>query len=161
MERSLRQVAFAGAVLAILSWPARASAADASKDVRVINTAGEAVPVAVVNPTTAPAPFQKHVANLEQFEMVELASVPAGKRLVIEYINAFAGGSGDFDTLQINTSDDEGGVVLAFRFVSGFVDAHPRIIVGPGRTVSARNMNFSGDATLTVSGHYEPEPTVQ
>jgi len=141
MERFLTRIAVVGTALVILCWPAVAGAGD-----KVVSLSSE--------------PFQKHVGNLERFDTVELTTVPDGKRLVIECINAFESVGGAFDFLNINTSDDEGGVVLAFPFLNAYVDTHPRIIVGPGRTVSARNFG-SADATLTVSGHYEPVPPAQ
>src|SRR5262245_10127436 len=97
MERLLTKVAIVAAALAML-WPAMASAAD-SKDVRVVNTAEEAVPVAVRGTPTVKVvsqPFQKHVGNWERFDTVELTTVPAGKVLVIEYINAFESTGGAF-----------------------------------------------------------------
>ena len=47
MERSLTHLASAVAALAILCWPAPASAADTKQDMRVINTPAEPVPVAI------------------------------------------------------------------------------------------------------------------
>jgi hypothetical protein len=145
------------------------------KQVLVINEDDEPVPVRVVGRDPFQAfqrPFSLDWPDGEGFATSGY-TVPAGRRLVIEYASLFAylqtegqtmfvrilttaGGGSAFHTLAVQKQEDYG-------VLKQFGAAHVvRIYADPGSTVqvSAGRLPFNGTAngTVTLSGHFENVP---
>lgn len=162
--------AILGIALLLVSPPV-SHAVPSDKDVRVINTTLEPVPV--VNINDAGQPFQTSASATQlnsNVSSVNITTVPAGKRLVIEFISftAQVPPGQNAEIMQISTiSGPVGGVshqlliheqpqaVIGdsiFRAVQ-----HLRLYANPGTTVSAlfRRNTGAGNATygVTISGY--------
>jgi hypothetical protein len=170
--RSIRRLLQGAVIVTVALGAGRASGADPSVPVRVINTP---LPVTVTNPTLTIQikPFQRQF-TLDWVDGEDLVTgsyqVPAGFRLVIEYasLSAYlqpegqsmfvrilttAGGTTAFHALAVQKQED-------FGVLKQFGAAHPvRIYADPGSTVqvSAGRVPLAGTAncTLTLSGHLE------
>jgi hypothetical protein len=168
------------------------------KDVRVINTPAEAVPVVAQGTTTiagnvsvtntptvnlapgtsvavttaAPEPYQKYVGatntgtNVHSFN---LGTVPAGKRLVIEFVSAhgqvppgthvelfhlttLAGGNGATHDLLVHAQPDAVIGDAIFR-----ASQQVKIYADPGTTVTAlvrTNTNGQTTCAIAISGYF-------
>lgn len=187
------------AIVLLLSSPLTVQALPPTdKDVRVINTTAEAVPtvaqgtttiagnVSVTNTptvnlapgtsvactTAAPEPYQKYVGatntgtNVHTFS---LGTVPAGKRLVIEFVSAHGQvpPGTHVELFHLNTVAGSGGAATHDLLVH----AQPAAVIGdaifrasqqvriyadPGTTVTAlvrTNTNGQTSCAIAISGH--------
>ncbi len=139
--------------------------------VTVTNT--DAAPVAVRDvDRAATEPFQTASVSTffpTSFAATDLVTVPAGKRLVIEYASAWINSGGAGGLLAANLSSGPGMTNTLACFAQGqntlnfiFSCAGPiRHIVEPGGTLSFNFQTFAsagGFYRVFVSGHYEAVP---
>ena len=121
MERILTKVVVAGAALAILCLPALAAAAE-NKDVRVVNTTAEPVPVAVQGTATVSGTVQ--ITNTPTVAVAGTATIApaAGAGFSVRSANEPV-------LLVVRNVFDEGGFnALHRQIVTGSIDPDPYVV---------------------------------
>jgi hypothetical protein len=147
------------AALALVMIAPKAAHAVTAALVQVVNTSANPVPNRDQdNPAQQPFQFlaQPDTVGTGQTQAETDITVPAGKRLVLEYVSAgIAAGNG-----QVAVETVAGGSLAAWYFIAqpspvftrGFFPT--RIYADPGSTVSVHVFGANTQADVELSGHY-------